>query len=106
MNSGLINRLALHPHILSIAMSGSDIVITYLGANGDTSYAGGPTSRTNVLEFTAGSSNGSYTNNFASTGVSQVLSNGTGTGVVSQMTEVGGATNTPARYYRVRIIIP
>jgi len=38
-------------------------------------YTGGPASRTNVLEFTTGTANGSYnSNNFASTGVSNILS--------------------------------
>ena len=52
-------------HITNVARSaGTNVVVTYLGANGDSSYSGGPGSRTNVLEFTTGTGNGSYTNNF------------------------------------------
>jgi hypothetical protein len=78
-----------------------------LGANGDTSYSGGLSSRTNVLEYTTGSGNGSYSNgNFVSTGQTNVLSGGTGTGLVTNMVDSGGATNAPARYYRVRVLMP
>ena len=45
-----------YPHIISVAPQGGDMNITYLGANGDSTYAGGPASRTNVLEFTTGRS--------------------------------------------------
>jgi PKD repeat protein len=94
---------AAYPHVMSVASSNdTDMVIIYLGANGDISYAGGPSSRTNVLEFTAGD----FTTNFLSTGLSQVLSNGTGNGAVSTITDTGGATNTPSRYYRVRVLTP
>jgi hypothetical protein len=80
--------------------------VTYLGANGDTSYTNGPSSRTNVLEFTTGAANGSYTNNFASAGVTNILSGGTGLGMVTNMVDVGGATNVPSHYYRVRVLVP
>jgi len=39
-------------HIISTVKTGSDINVTYLGASGDSTYSGGPASRTNVLEFT------------------------------------------------------
>jgi PKD repeat protein len=89
--------------ILNIARSGNDIRITFLGSNGDTSYAGGPSSRTNVLEFTTGTGNGGFTNNFMTTGLTNILSGGTGQGTNITVTETGGATNGPARYYRVTI---
>jgi autotransporter-associated beta strand protein len=100
---------AAYLHIISIARTNSntDIRITYLGANGDTTYSGGPSSRTNVLEFTTGTANGSYaTNNFASTGQTNVLGGGTGLGVVTNMVDSGGATNKPSRFYRVRVLLP
>jgi hypothetical protein len=97
---------AAYAHVINIARSGADINITYLGANGDTNYVGGPVSRTNVLDFTTGNAYGGYSNNFASTGVSQVLSNGNGAGAVGTMTDPGGATNAPFRYYRVRVLTP
>jgi hypothetical protein len=64
-------------------------------------------SRTNVLEFTSGTANGSYSsNNFASTGVTDILSGGAGLGTLTNMVDPGGATNKPARYYRVRVLVP
>jgi hypothetical protein len=92
--------------IISIEKSGDDICVTYLGANGDTTYPNGPECRTNVLEYTAGAANGSCSNNFVSTGVTNILSCGIGRGVVTNMVEVGGAANNPSRFYRVRVIVP
>jgi hypothetical protein len=92
--------------IISAAKSGNDMNITYRGANGDTSYTGGPSFRTNILEFSIGTANGSYSNNFSSTGQTNILSGGTGFGVVTNMVDTGGATNKPARYYRVRVVVP
>lgn len=98
---------AAYLHVISIAKSANDINVTYLGANGDSTYSGGPGSRTNVLEFTTGTANGSYsTNNFASTGKTNILSGGTGVGVVTNMVDSGGATNKPSRFYRVRVLVP
>jgi len=98
---------AAYLHIISTVKAGNDINVTYLGANGDTTYPGGPGSRTNVLEFTTGTANGSYaTNNFASTGRTNILSGGVGLGVVTNMVDVGGATNKPSRFYRVRVLVP
>ena len=96
---------AAYPHIISIARSGADMNVTYLGANGDSSYAGGPVSRTNVLEFTTGAADGSYSNNFVSTGQTNILSGGTGVGVVTNMVDSGGAVGR-TRYYRVRVLAP
>ena len=94
-------------HITSVVKTGADVRITYLGANGDTTYSGGPSSRTNVLEFTTGTVNGSYSsNNFVSTGQTNILSGGTGVGLLTNMIDVGGATNKPSRYYRIRVLLP
>jgi hypothetical protein len=100
---------AAYLHVISIAKTNSntDIQVTYLGANGDSSYTGGPASRTNVLEFTTGTANGSYaTNSFASTGQSNILNAANGLGTVTNMVDIGGATNKPSRYYRVRVLLP
>jgi hypothetical protein len=98
---------AAYLHIISVAKAGSDINVTYLGASGDATYSGGPSSRTNVLEFTTGTVNGSYSsNNFASTGVSNILSGGVGLGTLTNMVDPGGATNVSSRYYRVRVLVP
>ena len=98
---------AAYPHIISIAKTNNtDINVIYLAANGDSSYSGGPTTRTNVLEFATGTANGGYSNDFASTGHTNILSGGTGLGVVANMVDNGGATNKPSRYYRVRVLVP
>ncbi len=100
---------AAYLHIISVAKTNSnaDIKVTYLGASGDSTYMDGSTSRTNVLEFTTGTVNGSYSsNNFASTGQTNILSGGIGLGTLTNMVDPGGATNKPSRYYRVRVIVP
>ena len=98
---------AAYLHILSITnANGTDINVIYLGANGDSTWTPGIASRTNVLEFTAGLSDGSYSSNFVSANVTNILGGGTGTGIVTNMLDVGGATNTPSRYYRVRVLVP
>lgn len=91
--------------ILNIARSGNDIVVTYLGASGDNSYTGGPSARTNVLELSAGTANGSYSNNYSGV-VTNILSGGNGLGTVVLATNINGATASPARYYRVRVLVP
>jgi fibronectin-binding autotransporter adhesin len=95
-------------HVISITKTNNnaDIKVTYLGANGDSTSPLDILSRTNVLEFTTGTANGSYTNNFASTGQTNILSGGTGLGVVTNMLDSGGATNKPSRFYRVRVLLP
>ncbi len=102
---------AAYLHIISITKtnSGTDIRVDYLGASGDSTYSGGPASRTNVLEFSTGlvgSYKGSNNVNFTSTGQTNILSGGTGLGTLSHMVDPGGATNVPSRYYRVRVLVP
>jgi hypothetical protein len=102
---------AAYLHIISVVRTNGNAVITYLGANGDTSYASGPvtgfTSRTNVLEFTTGTANGSFSSiNWTSTGQTNILSGGDGLGVVTNMVDVGGANDKPSRYYRIQVILP
>jgi hypothetical protein len=98
---------AAYLHIISIARTNTTgIEVIYLGANGDSTYMPGIVSRTNVLEFTAGTASGSYSNYFTSTGQTNILSGGTGLGVVTNMVDSGGATNVPSRYYRVRVLVP
>ena len=36
----------------------------------------------------------------------QTLLKATGLGTVTNMTDFGGATNGPSRYYRVRVLLP
>lgn len=96
---------AAYLHILSETPSGNDIILNYLGANGDTNYAGGPAIRTNLVEYTDGNGNGGYTNNFPFVLATNVLSNGRGLGASVTVTNFG-AVSSPARYYRVRVLLP
>jgi len=97
---------AAYTHIISIAKASStNLTITYLGASGDSTYSPGFASRTNVLESTTGTANGSYSNNFVSTGQTNILSGGTGLGTVTSFIQTNGVTG-PARYYRVRVLVP
>ncbi len=99
---------AAYLHVISVAKvnNNQDVKVTYLGASGDSTYTGGPGSRTNILEFTSGTANGSYSNNFASTGQTNILNGGSGFGQVTNMVDSFGATNVPSRYYRVRVLLP
>jgi len=98
---------AAYLHIISISKTngGTDIRVDYLGASGDNTYSPGFANRTNVLEFTAGTGNGSYaTNNFV--GIqTNILSGGAGLGTNTSFIETNGATFTPSRYYRVRVLV-
>jgi len=97
---------AAYPHIISIVKTNStNLMITYLGANGDNTWTPGVASRTNVLEFSTGTANGSYSNNFVSTGQSNVLSGGAGLGAIASFIQTNGVTGS-TRYYRVRVLVP
>jgi hypothetical protein len=96
-----------YPHIIAITLTNdTDIAISYLGANGDTNYPGGPMTCTNVLDFGTGDANGGYIGNFISTGLTNILSGGTGLGANITVIDAFGATNSPVRYYRVRVLAP
>ncbi len=91
--------------ILDIAATNDDVRITYLGANGNSTVTPPILSRTNVLEVATGMDDGSDSNNFVSTGQTNILSGGNGCGVVTTMTDFGGAAYT-SRFYRVRVLAP
>jgi arabinogalactan endo-1,4-beta-galactosidase len=107
---------AAYLHVISVVQTnGTNILVTYLGASGNTNYVPGIQSRTNVLDFTTGDATGNYTNggwqdtgqtNILGVGISAIGGEGTGLGTVTNMTDVGGATNVPSRYYRVRVLLP
>jgi hypothetical protein len=80
--------------------------VTYLGANGDSTWSPGITGLTNVLEFTTGwGPNGSYSNNFVSVvGGTNIFTGGTGLGTNVTTVDTGGATNSPSRFYRIRLV--
>jgi hypothetical protein len=56
--------------------------------------------RTNFVQATAGAADGTYSNNFSDISGPIVVSGGQ---VSTNYVDIGGATNTPARYYRVRL---
>jgi hypothetical protein len=81
---------ASYLHIISIARTGEDVSVTWLMGSG----------KTNALQRTAGAGDGSYqTNSFTDL---FTVTNTVGT--VTNYLDIGGATNTPARYYRVRLV--
>ena len=81
--------------ITSTTSSGTDIVIVW-------STAGG---HTNIVQVTTGAVDGSYnTNGFVDIAGSLTILPGSGGDTSTNYTDVGGATNTPARYYRVRLV--
>jgi hypothetical protein len=93
--------------IISVVRTNNDIKVTYLGANGNSITTPPVASRTNVLEFTMGTANGSYSNNFVSVGAggTHILSGGTGLGTIASFVHTNGATGA-TRYYRVRVSVP
>jgi PKD repeat protein len=104
-------NLAAYLHIISIAKQlvggNTNEVVTYLGANGDNTYAPGIASRTNVLDYTVGDARGNYTNGgWQDTGQTNILGGGNGSGIVTNMTDTAVPTGAGARYYRVRVLLP
>jgi hypothetical protein len=100
-------------HVISVANSSTNIVVTYLGASGDTNYVPGIQSRTNVLDFSTGGPGGSYNNggwqdtgqtNVLGVGISAAGGEGTGLGTVTNMSDIGGGVGSTTRYYRVRVL--
>jgi hypothetical protein len=80
-------------NITAIAREGDDIRVTWTcGA-----------AMTNVLQVTSGAADGSYTDNFADLSP-QIILAGSPSTVTTNFLDGGGATNQPARYYRVRLV--
>jgi PKD repeat protein len=78
--------------IISILPQGDDVVITWATAG----------VRTNAIQATLGDGNGGYTNNFIDiSGSIMIPVNGDTT---TNFLDAGGATNTPSRYYRIRLV--
>jgi hypothetical protein len=76
--------------IMSVTGTGSDLFVTWMTGVG----------KTNALQVTSGTGNGGYaTNNFADL---FIVTNTVG--ITTNYLDVGGATNSPARYYRVRLV--
>ena len=76
--------------ITSITTQGTNVLVTWTTAAG----------KTNALQVTSGDPGGGYaTNGFADL---VIITNTVGT--VTNAVDVGGATNVPSRYYRVRLV--
>lgn len=89
--------------IVSMVLTGNDVQVTWKTSGGDPSGSFGQ-GKTNVLEYTAGDAMGGFTNSFVSTGITNVIT--TLGDVLTNAIDPGGATNRPARYYRVRVLVP
>jgi PKD repeat protein/lysophospholipase L1-like esterase len=77
--------------IVSIVPSGIDLLVTWRMGSG----------RTNALQATAGDISGGYnTNNFT-----DVFTATNTVGTTTNYLDAGAATNVPARYYRVRLVL-
>jgi hypothetical protein len=80
--------------VVSITRQTNDINITWTTVGGD-SY---------VVQVTAGAADGSYSNNFTNLSPAIAIP-GSGLGTTNYL-DVGGATNMPARYYRIQLSSP
>ena len=90
-------------HIVGIAQTNGDIQITWQTSGGDASGFFGQ-GKTNILEYTTGDGAGGFTNIFMTTGITNVIT--TLGHVLTNAIDHGGATNRPARYYRIRLLTP
>ncbi len=78
-------------HITSVTAQGSDVLVTWTTAGGET----------NLVQASAGFPDGSYSTNFQDLSGLIIIS-GSGDATTNYL-DSGGATNIPARYYRVRL---
>ena len=78
--------------IISVVRQSTNVVITWTTAG----------VRTNAVQATDGDANGGYTNNFSDISGSIIIPVSGDT--TANYTDVGGATNTPSRYYRIRLV--
>lgn len=80
--------------IISAVRQSTSVVITWTTAGG----------RTNVVQTSAGGENGGYTTNFVDiTTPPHLIVSGSGDATTNYV-DSGGATNAPARYYRIRLV--
>ena len=86
--------------------SASGLKITNIGSSGQDGVVEWTTSggHTNIVQTTAGELDGSYsTNGFADIPASLTIIPGSGD-AKTNYTDVGGLTNSPSRYYRIRLV--
>ena len=76
-------------HITNIMRTGNDLRVTWMMGPG----------KTNALERTAGAAG-----SFATNGFTAIFIATNTVGTITNYLDVGGATNKPARYYRVRLV--
>jgi hypothetical protein len=80
--------------ILSVVRHTTDVVITWTTAGGFT----------NAVQATTGDSHGGFNTNFINiTSPPHIIIPGSGD-VTANYVDVGGATNSPSRYYRIRLV--
>jgi hypothetical protein len=78
--------------IISAVKQGSDVLITWTTAG----------AHTNTVQSTAGDGNGGYATNFTDLSDPIIIS-GSGD-AATNYTNVGGATNGPSQFYRIRLV--
>jgi len=78
---------------ISIAHNTNDVVLTWLATGGTT----------NSVQATSVTGDGSYNTNNFTTIFSPIFVPGSGS-VTNSYTDLGGATNTPTRFYRIRLV--
>lgn len=81
-------------HVVSVASQGNNVVVTWAAGGG----------KTNMLQYVNGGPSGNYSTNFTDLPPQVVLPGTPGTTIITNQTDIGGATNFPARYYRVRLV--
>jgi len=80
--------------VVSVVKTGADVNVTWRTAGG----------HTNIVQVTNGDAAGGYgTNNFQDIPASQTILPGSGDTSTNYI-DLGGATNAPSRYYRVRLV--
>jgi hypothetical protein len=80
--------------IISVVDQTDDVTITWTTAGG----------KTNAVQATAGGADGDYRNDFVDiTAAPHIIISGSVDATTNYL-DAGGATNTPARYYRIRLV--
>jgi len=77
-------------HVTSVAKEGNNVRVTWMMGPG----------KTNALQRTTGTGNGSYQTN----GFTTIFTVTNTTGTTTNYLDVGAATNFPSRFYRVRLV--
>jgi len=88
------NSSASALRVISAQQQSDDVVVTWATFGG----------HTNIVQVTPGDPDGSYsTNDFVDIPASQTIIPGSGD-VTTNYTDVSGGTNSPSRYYRIRLV--